>query len=134
MTENSKPYVIVLNGPEDHKKAIKALGRAPAGYRLTFEPPKRSDDQNRLLWALLRSVSQQKEYWGAKRSPEAWKDIFTAALRDVMTVPSLDGRGIVQIGLRTSKLNKQDFADLIELIKAYAAEHGIQLEDEARAA
>lgn len=129
-----KPYTIPLASTELRKKAFEALKRAPDGYRVTFEGPKRSNDQNRRMWAMLGEVSRQVEYYGQKRTPDAWKDIFSAALREVEAVPSIDGRGIVQIGLRTSKMTKAQMSDLMELITAYGAEHGVVFKDQAEAA
>lgn len=126
-----KPYTITLNSISMREKAAKAVERAPEGYRVTFQAPKRSDEQNRRLWAMLSDVSEQVEYYGSKRSAEAWKDIFSAALRDVQTVPSLDGKGIVQIGLRTSKMSKAEMSDLFALIEEWGARNGVQFGKEA---
>ena len=115
-------------------KAKQAIERAPEGYRVTFEEPKRSNAQNRRMWALLSDVSRQIEYYGSKRTPEAWKDIFSAALKEIQTVPSLDGKGVVQIGLRTSKMSKEEIGDLMALIEEYGARHSVTFHDEKHVA
>lgn len=131
----TKPYTIPLANSALRTKAMEAVKRAPEGYRVTFEAPKRSDPQNRRMWAMLGEVSQQVEYYGEKLSPEAWKDIFTASLKkELKVVPSLDGKGIVQIGLRTSKMSKGEMADLIALIEMYGATHDVKFKDEQAAA
>lgn len=124
-------YTITIKDEDERRKAAEAVRRAPLSYRITFEEPKRSNDQNSRMWAMLGDVSKQYEYYGSLRSPEAWKDIFTAALREVQTVPSLDGKGIVQIGLRTSKMSKDEMSDLFALMEAFCAEHGITLNEKA---
>lgn len=130
MTHSKPAYTVTLTSEEHRAKAAEALRRAPIGYRVTFAEPKRSCDQNARLWALLRDVSEQVEYYGAHRSPETWKDIFTAAYRQSEMLPSLDGKGVVQIGLRTSKMSVQELSDLMALIEAYGAENGVQFNDQ----
>jgi ABC-type Fe3+ transport system substrate-binding protein len=126
----TKPYTITLLSKEKRDKAFEALRRAPEGYRVTFEEPKRSDEQNRRLWAMLSDVASQVEYYGEKMPPESWKDLFTAAMKkELKVVPSLDGKGIVQIGLRTSKMSKAELTDLMELIAAYGAAHDVTFHD-----
>ena len=134
MTTGAGKFVVTLLTKHDRDRAARAVDRAPDGYRVTFEEPKRSTEQNKRMWALLSDISRQVEYYGDYRSPEAWKDIFSAALREVNTVPSLDGKGIVQIGLRTSKLSKTEMGDLMTLIEEYGARNGVTFGDERSAA
>jgi hypothetical protein len=98
-----------------------------AGHRLTLEirPEKRSDAQNRRLWAMLTDVSQQVDWYGQKLTPEEWKDVFSAALKKQKAVPGLDG-GFVVCGQRTSKMTKAEMADLQTLMEAFGAERGVQ--------
>lgn len=131
----SQPFTIPLASVELRKKAFRALERAPDGYRVTFAAPKRSDEQNRRMWAMLSEVAAQVEYYGEKMTAEEWKDVFTAALKKEMrVVPALDGKGIVQIGLRTSKMSKAELSDLMELMAAYGAVHGVRFNDGDQAA
>ena len=46
-----------------------------AGNRLTLEikREKRSNEQNRLMWAALSDISRQVDWYGEKLSPEDWK-------------------------------------------------------------
>lgn len=127
----TKPYTIALNGEIARQKAKVALGRAPEGYRVTFEEPKRSLDQNARLWACLHDIAEQVEYYGAYRSAEDWKDIFTAAYRKSEILPGIDGASFVQIGARTSKMSKQELSELMELITAYGAQHGVTFKEAA---
>lgn len=64
--------------------------------------------------------------------PEDWKDIFTAALRKHHRVAQgLDG-GFVFLGMRTSKMTKEQMIELIELMYAAGAERGVKwTEDES---
>ena len=123
---------ISIADEEQRKRAHKAVDRAPIGMRIMFFKQKRSIPQNARMWAILKDVSQQVEYYGKYRSPEDWKDIFTAALRvETEIVPTLDGAGFIQLGQRTSKMSKDQMANLIELMQAYCAEHGVELREAA---
>jgi NinB protein len=99
-----------------------------AGHRMTLEakPEKRSDPQNRRLWAMLTEVSKQVEWYGQTLSPEDWKHIFTASLQKTRAVPGIDG-GIVVLGQSTSRMTKAEMCDLQTLIEAFAAERGVLL-------
>ena len=105
----------------------QAKPRLMAGHRLTLTlaPEKRSDAQNRRLWAMLRDISQQVDWHGNKLSDEEWKDVFTAALKRQKVVPGLDG-GFVVCGQRTSKMTKAEMVELQELMEAFGAQHGVR--------
>ena len=94
--------------------------------RLTLEirPEKRSDAQNRRLWAMLSDVSKQVEWYGHKLTSEEWKDVFSASLKRTKVVPGLDG-GFVVCGQSTSKMTKAEMCELQELIEAFGAQRGV---------
>lgn len=69
--------------------------------------------------------------WASK---EDWKDVFTAALQQESRMAlGLDGR-LVMLGLSTRSLSKKKFCDLVELIYAYGAEHGVRWSEPPKAA
>lgn len=105
-------------------------GGKPVELVLRRPKNKRSLDQNRKLWACLHDVSQQVEWYGRYLPPEAWKDVFSAALERQDVVPGLEG-GFVMIGGRTSRMTKQRFAELLTLIDAFGAEHQVRWSDPA---
>jgi hypothetical protein len=123
-------YPIIINGPADKAKAKRWVDAAPLGMSITFKVNKRSVDQNAKLWALLGEVSAQVDWYGQKLSPEDWKDMFTASLRKARVSPGIDPGSFVVLGLHTSDLTKEEFSNLIELIHAFGAEHGVQFQDE----
>jgi hypothetical protein len=87
---------------------------------------KRSLDQNRKMWAVLRDIANQVEWYGNKLTKEDWKCIFTSALKQTKVVPNLDSTGFVSIGLYTSKMSVKGMNDLITLIEAFGAEKGVK--------
>lgn len=110
------------------QNASKAVMDAPEGYIVTIQEPTRNLIQNSRLWASLSEVSRQVDWHGNKLTPEEWKDVFTAALKRQKVVPGIDG-GFVVIGARTSKMGKREFSELLELVYAFGAQHGVQFSD-----
>lgn len=96
--------------------------------RLTLEirPEKRSDAQNRRLWAMLADIAAQVEWHGKKLGAEDWKAIFTASLRSMNVVPNLDNTGFVVLGQSTSKMTKAEMCELQTLMEAFGAEKGVR--------
>ncbi len=101
-----------------------------AGHRLVLEvrPEKRSDAQNRRLWAMLSEIAAQVDWYGQKLTDEEWKDVFSAALKRQKVVPGLDG-GFVICGQRTSKMTKAEMSEMQELMAAFGAEHGVKFSE-----
>lgn len=105
-----------------------AKGWLMAGdQRLTLEirPEKRSDAQNRRLWAMLADISAQVDWYGHKLTADEWKDVFSASLKRTKVVPGLDG-GFVVCGQSTSKMTKAEMCELQELMEAFGAENGVK--------
>ena len=98
-----------------------------AGHRLTLEvrPEKRSDAQNRRLWAMLADISAQVDWYGQKLTSEEWKDVFSASLKRTKVVPGLDG-GFVVCGQSTSKMTIAEMCELQELMEAFGAQKGVR--------
>lgn len=120
--------LIVLHNAAMRAKALDWIARAPAETRVTFQGPQRTNDQNAKLWAMLTEISEQVPWHGQRLSPEDWKLLFMAALNQEMrVVPNLAGNGFVPLGRSSSKLSKEEFGQLIELVQAFAAEHGVEL-------
>lgn len=111
------------------RTALDAITRAPLGFSVTCKRGKRSVPQNDLMWAMLTKLSKALAWHGQRLSPEDWKLVFMAGLNQEMRlVPNIDGNGLVNLGRSSSKLTKQEFTELIDLIEAFAAQHGVNLE------
>ena len=114
----------------DRDKMIAALKRAPImdGFTVTAKRSSRTIPQNARMWVMLTIISKEVEWHGAHLSPEDWKILFMQALGHEMRIaPNIAGNGIVSLGGRSSKLTKEEFSDLMELISAFAAERGVDL-------
>lgn len=122
--------VISLWRKSDREKAARWAMALPPGTSVEFRAPRRTLDQNALLWSRLGELAQSIEWHGQKLSAEDWKTLATASLRKCRFVPGLDPGTVVPLGLRTSDMTKAEMADLLTLLEAFAAEHGITFRDQ----
>lgn len=122
--------------PGNRDKAYSWVDRALSHYHpgapwvMEVRGPKRSDPQNRALWGALNQIARQRPvHNGVQMDAETWKALFLHALgQEVRWVPALDGNGGVPLGLRSSRLTKSEFADLLSLIVAWCDQNGVRLE------
>ena len=119
-----------VRSADDKRKALRWVEKMPLGWTLVFKPPTRSTDQNRRLWAFLDDIAAQKTWEGKKRTSDAWKDLFSAALKTQEIVRGLEG-GIVALGARTSEMSPEEMSDLLALIEAWGAQNGVAFTDTA---
>lgn len=113
---------------------VRAVELAPLGAQLDLIDDPRTTAQNRLMWALLTDISDQVRHCGDKYEPEAWKACFMKALGlKLQFMPSLDGQSVVAVGYHSSKLSKEKFSELIELIYSEGAQRGVNFHDERAA-
>jgi hypothetical protein len=125
---------VSINTLLERKRAQGWIDRAPPGTKIAFKKgDSRSLEQNALMWSRLTELSQQVEWYGRKLTPEDWKDMLTAGLRNAEAVPGING-GFVVLGLHTSNMTKAEMADLLTLMEAFAAERGVVFSDQAQAA
>lgn len=107
---------------------MAALKAAPIGATFELVDDPRTTAQNKLMWALLNEVSSQLP-WGPDKlhyEPEDWKCAFMkAAGHKLRFMPAIDGNGVVALGYRSSRLFKEEFADLIETIYSQGLQRGV---------
>lgn len=123
--------LIVLHNDQSRQKAIRWVTQAPPKTTVEFKAPRRSLDQNALLWARLTEIARSVDWYGTKMSAEDWKDVFSASLRKSRVVPGIDAGTFVVLGMRTSDMTKEEFTALLDLIDAFAAERGVTFEEAA---
>jgi hypothetical protein len=121
--------VLVLANDRMRQKAVRWVMIAPKDTRVEFKGPRRSLDQNSTLWLWLTAIATQLRWRdGQKYTAEDWKDYLMHSLRRARWMPDEDG-GMVPIGMRSSDLSKEEFSDLLELTMAFAARHGVTLDE-----
>ena len=94
-------YEFVIHRGNRETLAQKLLA-LPTGWRVGFQEPKRTTDQNSRMWVLLTAISTQLVWHGQRYSPEDWKDHFVHLLNGGRFMPSEDG-GMIPIGRSTSR-------------------------------
>jgi hypothetical protein len=123
--------LLVLANDHFRQKAIDWIQRAPMDTRVEFKGPKRTTPQNDRMWAMLTDLSLQLAWYGQQLTPEDWKLVMLDALRrekseQIRMVPNTDGSGFVPLGTSSSDLSKDEMTDLIEIIFAFGAQHGVE--------
>lgn len=117
---------IKLIDGERRTRAAQAIHRVPDDWVVTIAPPTRTLDQNAKMHAMIADIMRQVDtdrQWTA----DEWKDRFLHALgKEMNFLPDLDGRAFFPRGYRSSQLSKADFADLVEIIYAFGAEHNVK--------
>lgn len=111
---------------QNRERIAQVIRSTPEGMCVRISEPTRSLEQNAALWAMLTDVANQITWHGRKLDAESWKHMFTASLRKQDVVPNLEGNGFVVLGASTSRMNKKEFADLLELIQAFGAERNVK--------
>ena len=107
-----------------------------AGKQLTLEikAANKSREQEKLYHAMIEEIANQAQHLGAKWDAEDWKRLLLnefakqANLPQGRIVPSLDGSGIVQLGLQSRKLTKEQANEFVEFLYAWGAENGVTFE------
>jgi hypothetical protein len=123
-------YLVTINSPVDRQRAISVVNAAPIGARVEVKSERRSLDQNSKMWAVLTDIATQLPWHGQRLRPDDYKILFLDALkRETQAIPNIEGTGFVSIGRSSSDLSKEEMADLIELMTAFAINHGVTLHD-----
>lgn len=109
--------------------AAQAMARAGA-FELVLRLPTRSLDQNRKLWPMLQDIADQLQ-WPVngklqRMSREDWKDVLTAGFQQESRIAEGIAGGHVFLGMRTSRMSKRQFAELVEFIYAFGSDRGVR--------
>ena len=124
--------MLVISNDNDRAKASHWVAKAPPGTRIEFKASRRSLPQNDRMWAMLTDVAEQLVWHGVKLSADDWKLVFLDALkREVRMVPNIDGNGFVNLGRSSSDLSKEEMSNLMEIIAAFGAQHGVVFHEPA---
>lgn len=118
--------LVILASRAEREKAARWCMTAPLNTRVEFKEAKRSIPQNARMWVMLTDVAQQVQWHGQRLSADDWKLIFLSGLNQEMRlVPNITGNGFVNLGRSSSDLSKSEMGDLMELIAAFGAQHGV---------
>jgi len=110
---------------------VKDSLKAGKQLRMEIKAESKSRDQEEKYHAMLGEIAKQASHLGAKWSAEDWKrllvDLFAkeTGLQGSKIIPSLDGQGIVQLGLQTRNFTKEQAMEFITFLEAWAADKEI---------
>ncbi len=117
---------------EDNAKSLYAFLKAnwramaakekPLAVTVAQYKAKRSQEQNKRLWAILREISAQCWVDGKQYSPEAWAEYYKQ-----MLIGYENGPKGCKVGISTATLNTAEFTEYMEKIEADAADMGVEL-------
>ena len=112
---------------------IKALLEQGEKLVLTVTKKSRTNEQNAMFHVLFTKIAKQATHMGARWTDEDWKrfliDQWAKETHRLFSkiAPSLDGERVVQLGLQSRKFTKEEGAEFIEWVHAWAAQSGIEL-------
>lgn len=124
----SRFFITSRKSLEECFRALAALGFEKS-YVVEAKALTRTLEQNKRLWAMLSDISEQVNWHGHKLSPEDFKHMFSASLKQQRVVPNIDGTGFVVLGQSTSKMTVKEMSEMIELMHAFGANHNVQFKD-----
>ena len=116
---------------------VKDSLRSGKLLRMEIKAESKSRDQEAKYHAMRAEIAEQASHLGAKWSIEDWKrlmvDLFAkeTGLQGGKIIPSLDGSGIVQLGLQTRSFTKEQAMEFITFLEAWGASNGIIYKDVA---
>jgi len=90
----------------------------PLGVLVAEHKSKRSNPQNRLLWAVLNEIAANAWVDGKQYSAEAWHEHLAGKFLGYEDMP---GGG--QTPISTASLSVDEFSVYLERVMQYAAEH-----------
>ena len=118
-------------------KVVEALA---AGRKLTLEikPASKSRDQEEKYHAIIGDIAKQAQHMGAKWDADDWKRLLVdqfvkdQGLNGSKIIPSLDGSGIVQLGMQTRKFTKEQASEFVAFLICWCDQNGIELNDDSK--
>lgn len=106
------------------RRALDAIADAPLGHIVSVREPTRNLEQNAKLHAMIDDVAKADPL-GYGYDADDYKAVFVNAYKaEHRALYGLDGRPF-PAPVRTSAFSVKQASDLIELIYAFGAEHGV---------
>jgi hypothetical protein len=120
---------VILSSAGRREFAKRLIDQAPDYAVCAIKAGDRTPDQNAMMWAMLSAISRAKPD-GRRHTPEVWKALMMQACGYAVQFEAglVDGSPF-PVGFRSSKLTKPQMSELLEFIMAYAAQHGISLDE-----
>jgi hypothetical protein len=133
----------ILVNPRVRQSAIEAVRAAPEGYVVEVKQRLKSRDAEMKYHAMIgdiaRAVPIFDRLWDREDMKRLLVDQFVRDMKNSGTplrhggqvVPSIDGTGIVQLGVQTRDFLKAEASAFIEYLFAFGAEHDVRWSETA---
>lgn len=123
--------------PTSRQHAIEHIKNAPDGYVVKVSEPRKSRDQEEKYHAMIGDIAEQFTHCGRKWKEGDMKrllvDQFRRETRDILAdewakfgnvemVPSLDGSGVVMLGIQTREFTKRLAVSFVDWLYAFGAD------------
>ena len=101
--------------------------------------PGRSSQQNKMFHAILGQIARQATHLGSRWTTDDWKRLHLYNWHrergelPAQLIRALDGDGIVQLGLQSSKLTKEEAIEFTEYLMAWCAQNGVTISEVSQA-
>ncbi len=89
---------------------------------------KRRDVQNRRYWAIMHQVAEQLRVNNENMSVDTWHEWAKRRFIGVREIVLPDGE-IAILGMTSTELSVQDFSDYMQMVEAWAVDHGVIFND-----
>ena len=114
---------------------VKEALQSGKQFDLDIRPTSKTREQEKKYHSMIGDIAKQAQHLGSKWDAESWKRFLVwqfakdTGLTEGKFVPSLDGLGIVQLGLQTRKFTKEQAIEFVEWLTAWAAQNGVELHE-----
>jgi len=109
--------------------ASYVLEAAPDNTMVLFKENKRTLEQNAKLHACIDEIAEQVVWYGQKLPAWKWKQLFVDALNNTEIIPGIEPGTFTAVRKSTTELSVPECSDLIEIIHAFGAQHGVTFKD-----
>lgn len=125
---------IVLSGDRTRRAASDLVQRAPAGWVVTIDQPRRTLSQSSKFWAACSEVAKGDWSWGGStHDKQGWHDLFLSGWNVIKENPprlliGLEGER-VSLVKHTRWMSEADMSDLLDYTSAWCAMRQIHLKE-----
>ena len=101
---------------------------------MLLKPSSRTGEQNKLFHSILGQIAKQATHLGSKWTIDDWKRLHLynwhreRGIRPSQLVQALEGDGLVQLGLQSSKLTKEEAIEFTEYLMYWCAKNGVEID------
>jgi hypothetical protein len=131
----SEGATIVLVGDQTRRAASELVQRAPPGWVVTIDKPRRTLAQSSKFWAACSEAAKSGVPWGGTpQDKQSWHDLFVSgwliAAKDEppRMLIGLEGER-VSLVRHTRWMSETDMSDLLDYSSAWCAMRGIALRE-----